>query len=339
MSNEDVEWHNVVELDEAAGCGEPMVRRIPSRVAHALENGSGVAGDCTLCEIRFVAEAGKRAALTLTSLNGGDLFIYRGDFLHSHIRMAAGVRHRQLVNFDAGAFGGVRADALRGGAFDPAVWRVVMDGPTLFHGIDRLGSRLRPPRPEEKPRRRWLAYGSSITHGFTPVSRMQCYAAVAARDLGVDVLNQGLAGSCWCEPAFADYLAGRDDWDFLTAELGVNMRGHFAPAEFERRVRYFVDTVAGQHPGKPLVLISPFPSGTDFVLTPDRASENTAAFRQILDTVAAEHAGSGVTLLDGRDILDDFTGLTVDLVHPSTEGHTLMGHNLARLLRPIVGPE
>lgn len=338
MNHEDVEWHNIVELDEAAGYGEPLIRRIPAKIAQALENGCAVAGDCTLCEIRFVVEAGKRAALTLTSINGGDLFIYRGDFLHSHIRIAAGVRHRQVIAFDGGAFTGVRAEAVQGGAFDPAVWRVVMDGPTLFHGIDRMGCRLRPPRPEEKPRLRWLAYGSSITHGFTPVSRMQCYAAVAARELGVDVINQGLSGACRCEPVFTDYLAGRTDWDFLTAELGVNMRDHFQPDEFERRVRYFVDTLLSQHPGKPLVLLSPFTSGADFALSADRASENTAAFREILERVTNEKQEKGISLIDGREVLSQVTGLTTDLVHPSTEGHTLMGQNLARLLSPKIGP-
>ena len=34
----------------------------------------------------------------------------------------------------------------------------------VFHGIDAFGADIRPPRADEKPALRWLAYGSSITH-------------------------------------------------------------------------------------------------------------------------------------------------------------------------------
>jgi len=330
------ELHNIVELDPHSGYPGPLIRRIPKTVAEALEIGAVAAEDAILSEIRFVAESGRRLAFSLTSLNGNDLFIYRGDLVQNHVRLPANGVYRHIIAFDNDTFAKMRPEAFFGHIFSPAVWRLVFDGPILFHGIDLMGCTIRAPRLDEKPRRRWLAYGSSITQGYTPVTRQQSYVAQTARRLGVDVINLGLSGSCHCEPVYADYLASRDDWDFVTCELGVNMRGSFTPEEFDRRVRYLATALTTRRPGKPVVLISPFTSNVDFQIEPDTLSRNTIAFRESLRRIADEFAARGVHLIEGAEILPTFAGLTCDLVHPSTEGHTLMAENLAARLHSLV---
>jgi lysophospholipase L1-like esterase len=331
----DVELHNIAELDPSAGYPGPLLRRYPRAVADSLENTANASEDASLSELRFVVLTGRRLALSLTSLVGGDLFIYRGDSVQNHLRLSAGVTLRHLLDFETDPYANLRPEAFSGQTFSRHVWRVVFDGPTLLHGIDRMGTTLRPPRPDEKPSRRWAAYGSSITHGYSPVTRQQCYVAVAARSLGVDVLNLGLSGSCMCENAAADYLASRTDWDFITCELGVNMRAHYEPDVFHQRVRYLVATLTARHPGKPVVLISPFTSAADFAIEPTRDSRRTEGFRAKLAAIAAEFAPREVHLLDGRELLPSFAGLTCDFVHPSTEGHALIAEKLAARLRAL----
>lgn len=331
----DLELHNIAELDPDAGYPGALIRRYPRAVAESLDNGSLVSEDASLCELRFVPVTGRRLAVTFTSLGGGDLFVYRGDFVQNHVRVPSGVSFRQILDFENDLYAGLRPEAFAGQAFSRHVWRVVFDGPTLLHGIDRMGCTIRPPRADEKPARRWAAYGSSITHGFTPVTRQQCYVAQTARRLGVDVLNLGLAGSCMCEQSAVDYLASRTDWDFITCEVGVNMRAHHEPDEFERRVRYLAETLTSRHPGKPIILISPFTTAADFRVEADTAATRTAAYREILSAIASDFAERQLHLLDGREILPTFTGLTCDFVHPSTEGHTVMAENLANRLRVL----
>lgn len=331
----DLELHNVAELDHESGYPGALVRRIPRAVAAALERGAHVAQDAQLCELRFVAESGKRLAVILTAPNGGDLFIYRGEFVHTHVRVPAGQLYRHLIDHENDPFAVLRPDAFAGQAFDRRVWRVMFDGLTILHGIDRMDTTLRPPRADEKPRLRWLAYGSSITHGFTPVTRRQCYAAQTAHRLGIDVLNLGLSGSCVIEPGFADYLAGRDDWDFITCELGVNMRGQFTPEVFAARARYLVEALTTRRPGRPVVLISPFTGADDYRAEPIPASLHTAGYRVVLRELAAEFADRRVHFIEGTDLLPQFSGLTCDLGHPSTEGHTAMAENLAARLRTL----
>lgn len=331
-----MELHNIAELDSTVAYPGPLVRRIPRVVAEQLANGAASAEDASLCEIRFVVESGRRLAFSLTSLGGGEFFVYRGDIVQNHVRLPAGTLQRHFLDFENDAFAPLRPEAFARRTFSPRVWRVVLDGPTLFHGIDAMGCVLRAPLAEEKPRHRWLAYGSSITHGFTPVSRPQCYVAQTARLLGVDALNLGLSGACFLEPAFADYLAARDDWDVITCELGINVRTSMEPAEFARRVRHLVTAVTERQPGKPLVLISPFLTGNDLRLEPDLAATNTRQYEEILRALAAEHAAKTVHFLAGTDLLPDIAGLTGDLVHPSTEGHTTIAQNLAPRLGALL---
>jgi lysophospholipase L1-like esterase len=332
----DVELHNIVELDDHAGYPGPLVRRYPRSVSEKLFNGALVAENASLCEIRFVRSRGRRLAVSVTSLEAGELFVYRGDLLQTHLRLPSGELVRHVIDFENDPFARLVPEATTPSRFSTGVWRIVLDGPTLLHGIDRMGCVLRPPCPDEKPRVRWLAYGSSITHGFSPVSRRQCYVAQTAWRLGWDVLNLGLSGACFCEPEVADYLASRDDWDIITCELGVNMRGSVEPDEFDRRARYLVNTLTKRRPGKPVVLVSPFTTAADLLREPDAATRRTLGYAESLRAIAAEHAARQVHFIDGRDILPDITGLTCDLVHPSTEGHTTMSERLAPKLHELL---
>lgn len=332
----DCELHNIVELDADAGYPGALVRRYPRSVSEKLFNGALVAENASLCELRFVREGGRRLALCVTSLGGGELFIYRGDLLQTHLRLTSGELVRHVIDFEGDPFSRLVPEALKPSRFATDVWRVLFDGLTLLHGIDRMGCQLRPPRADEKPRVRWLAYGSSITHGFSPVSRRQCYVAQTAWRLGWDALNLGLSGACFCEPVVADYLASRDDWDIITCELGVNMRDSVEPDEFDRRARHLVKTLTTRRPGKPVVLISPFTSAADLLREPDAVSRRIAGYTASLRAIAAEHAGRHVHFIDGREILPGITGLTCDLVHPSTEGHTIMAERLAPRLDALL---
>lgn len=337
MNDHPFELHNIAELDSSAGYPGPLVRRYPRAVAEALENSASVSAEASLSELRFVVVSGRRLAVSFTSISGGDLFIYRGDFVQNHLRLPAGRVVRHPLDFENDLFANLSVEAFAGQAFSRHVWRVIFDGVILLHGVDQMGAIIRPPRADEKPARRWAAYGSSITHGYSPVTRQQSYVSQTARRLGVDVLNLGLSGSCMCEKPAVDYLASRDDWDFITCEVGINMRAHYEPDVFDQRVRYLVETLTARRPGKPLVLISPFTSAADFAVEPTRDSLRTAGYREKLSAIAADFAPRGVHLIDGREILPAFSGLNCDFVHPSTEGHTLMAESLANRLRKFAG--
>ena len=122
----DIELHNIAELDPDAGYPGALIRRYPRAVAESFDNGSLVSEDASLSELRFVPVTGRRLAISFTSPGGGDLFVYRGDFVQNHVRVPAGAAFRQILDFEndlstiAAGFAGRRLHLFDGREILPA---------------------------------------------------------------------------------------------------------------------------------------------------------------------------------------------------------------------------
>lgn len=340
--------HNVVELEPSPG-GGILLRRFPRRLREKLSLlGHMVAEESAGVEIRFVTDSDSfRIALGAepSSLNPAEIHklgvtIFRGDFVHSQTVIEAG-RVNYVAQMDWGGamrerFRTLSPEALKGRRFSPDVWRICLGRfPASFIELTTFGGSCRSPLPTEQPGIRWLAYGSSITNGASPSTHELSYIQVAAHRLGVDVFNQGLSGSCLCEPEMADYLAQRNDWDLMTLELGVNMRQGFTPEEFESRAGALISRVASR--GKPVAVITIYPNGQLLPFSTEdkgKIEERQAKFNEVLRRIVSPF--SNVRLIEGSEILGDFRGLTTDLLHPGDYGHLEMGMNLADQLRELL---
>jgi len=333
MIEQHVEFHNVSEFKHLPTGGLQLLR-FPSAVSQRLDDrGRWVANDAVGCEIRFVTPA-KMIWVTLGVLPAdADVVVFRGSFYHSRHTITTGVA-RTIVLEATGPFESMKAEVQTGYPFATDVWRVVfVRQGGVFFGIETFGSPIRPPNPEEKPRKRWLAYGSSITHS----NGYDGYPHQAARRLRVDVLNCGLSGSCHCEKEMADHLASRGDWDIATMELGINMRGGFTPEQFGERADHLIRTMAKHNPDKPVAVITHFPTDATHHANSSKSREREIAFDDISRQIVKSINSPKVRLIEGADVLDRFDGLSCDLVHPDGFGQTVMGENLARLLRPWIG--
>jgi len=345
MIHENIELHNTVELEAAAG-GGVLLRRIPKAVRDGLSPlGRMVSQESAGCELRFVTEAESfrvsvsslPSCLAPWELHNQDVFVFKGAFFHSHLRLEPGkVNHINLTDIGGGvknAFLGLTPEVRDTEYFSHKVWRILFGRyPAVLHGVDTYGYPVRPPTPEELPKKRILFYGSSITNGASPSLYHLCYVQQTARHLKADALNQGLSGACHCEKDMADYLAGRDDYDIISLELGVNMRQGFTPDQFKVRSRYLIEQVIANHPEKPVYLITIFPNGQSpqNALASSDIQHNQEAFCQILRDTVEDLRHPHLHLLEGRDILTDYAGITTDLIHPGDYGHGEMGLNLAR---------
>jgi len=303
--------------------------------------GRMVAEDAAGIELRFVT-ASPHFRLSLGSIptflspyerHGQEAVVLRGAHVHSIHRLEPGrVNHIHVTHLAGDDTFATRQAPARGRAgFSPQVWRVLLGRyPAIFYGLETFGGDCRPPLPDELPPLRWLAYGSSITNGASPGLHLSGYVYHAARAAGLDVLNQGLSGSCCCEPEIAAYLGRRTDAHLVTLEVGVNMRSSVAPGEFRRRVAGLLDALYAGDSRRRVALITPYPN----VSTPAHA-EAQAAFDRILRELHQSSAWPGLHLIDGSAILDDPGDLTTDLIHPSDYGHARMGFRLGDELRRI----
>lgn len=208
----------------------------------------------------------------------------------------------------------------------------LQSGQLRFHRAE--GEQIRPPQAHELPPKSCLFYGTSITHGFCATAQHLSYAAQTARRLGAELINLGVGGSAFCEPQMADYIAGRTDWDFAVLCLSVNMVA-FPLDQYRHRLNYFVKTVAAA--GKPVFCITILPYGKDLPSVTDlpeyQSPAPLAEYRDALRRAVTAASLPLVHLIEGSQLLEDFGGLTTDLIHPGDYGMTRISENLARCIQ------
>ncbi|CAG7617993.1 hypothetical protein PAESOLCIP111_02071 [Paenibacillus solanacearum] len=333
----NVLFHNVSELERREHLPGLRLQRFPKAVREGLgDKGRTRAVQSNNCEIRFATDA-RTVRVTLSSVeSGGKLWVFKGDFFHSAHQLQAGAM--QTITLEKPErFAEVAPERLHNRAFSPNVWRIFFERfGAVFHDIDAFGHEVRPPAASELPKLKFVAYGSSITQGAGAVSHYNGYVQQAARRLEADVLNLGLSGSCLCEQAVADHIASRGDWDFAFLEIGVNMRSVFTVEQFEIRASYLLDQVIALNPSKPVFLTTIYPNrATYFNESKHALTDHEKRYNDVLRNYAAAKAHPQLHLVEGADILTDFTALTSDLIHPSDYGHMLMGERLAGIMRPI----
>lgn len=320
------ELHNVHELlDDPGGAGS-ICCRVPNDLRVTLnESAKNNALQATGCEIRFNLE-GPEAVITLQSPDGPTLAeVYQGDFFSAlHIVDATPTR---IVVARPESEADMRRVTPSDARFDTGLTRVVLPWRPAVRLMSIEGETSLP-RPDQAPQTRYLAYGSSITHGSTAIRPTGTYPARTAELLGTDLFNLGFGGGAHLEGGMADYIAGRTDWHFATLEMGINVVQSFSVDEFYNRVEYFVTTIADAHPDDWIFCIDIFPCRYDFT-----GVEKCETFRSIVAERVLELNRPRLAHIPGDAMLRSNTGLTVDLVHPAPAGFEEMARNLADIIR------
>ena len=340
MDHAGVQFHGVAELFAVEGEPGLRLQRVPEQVRKEMRPESArrmLAPDGA--EIRFVSEGESVEVVLSSPTTDCELRAFWGGFqdVERHIirRDATTIRLRypqrlaRLITPPRPAVSG----------FSRQVWRLTLrgidkHGTVHFHEIRGRG--LRPPRPDELPARTYLAYGTSVTDGFGASAIHLSFIAQTARLLGADVVNLGSAGSAFCEPAIADYIAVRRDWHFTTLCLSTNMIGAgFSAQEFRERAEYMVNAVAGADRSRPVFCITALPYFGDLCSSAEGHHERRRVeqFRQALRDVVARSGHPNLHLIEGADLIVDVEGYTVDLAHPGDFGMMQIAQNLTERIR------
>jgi hypothetical protein len=221
-----------------------------------------------------------------------------------------------------------------------------------------------PATAHREGRPRWIHHGSSISHCYEAHSPTQTWPAVAARRAGVDLLNLGVAGSC-----FLDQFAARTIRDepaaWISLKLGINVVNADALKlrTFAPNVHGFLDTVREGHPDTPILVVSPIicppheetPGPTlprdeagPFVATAQPVDDDARRhglslrrMRAILEEVVRVrsqddtnlHYLSGLALFGESDLSD-----LPDLLHPNGDGYLRIGKRFAAVAFGPDGP-
>ena len=322
-----VEIHNAVSLVPTNGLYRFC--RVDTRAFNSLsDHGRMAALTTTGVEMRFRIRKGE-AKLVMGGLDETlrtSCRIYRGDVVCDWpgTDMAI-VGTNTVLSFKKTPIAHLMKRAAKFGfRYHPEVVRVVFS-PCSRVGIRDVIGDVEPPPPEMLPRRTYLAYGSSITHGSISLLIERSYAALVGAALGADVRNVGLAGSARMENEIADFIAG-EDFDCVSLEMGVNVLGRMDVEEYERRVRYMVRKVAESHPKARVLAIDVFRAEIS-------GGKRAQAFRRTLARVVKELALPNVVYVNGLDALPEKDALSTGALHPSPHGHEEIARHLVEKFR------
>ena len=109
--------------------------------------------------------------------------------------------------------------------------------------------------------------------------------------------------------------------------------------EYERRCAYLLDRMAEKKPHIPIYMLTCFPNSgvsapgcaSPVVKKADAEASGNLKTDAVIRRLAARYPQA--TLIEGADMVTDFTGLTCDLIHLSDYGHIEAATHLAAALR------
>lgn len=185
--------------------------------------------------------------------------------------------------------------------------------------------------PSARSNVRWVAFGDSVTHGFTATDVTRSYTFLAAEHNGWELANLGIAGRGTNGPD-GSFLAGIDA-DVFSILIGVNdwQAGADLESFRENYQRLLGDLQKGQ-PESPIFAITPLwvpPSWT-----PNAAKHPLERYRAVIREVVADLANPRITLVEGPVLIDHDPDLFDPIaVHPNDAGFSQMGERLAKAMR------
>lgn len=210
-----------------------------------------------------------------------------------------------------------------------------------------------PLEPGVPSNKRWLHYGSSISHSMEADNPLGVWPTRVAIDEGLELYSLGLAGSCNLEQFAARTIAA---WpaNLITLKLGINVVNGATMTErtFIAAVHGLLDTIREQQPETRVILISPIyceghennpgptTPGTDGKAT--GAVPNTNEWvkeltlvraREILADVVSRRADANLEYIDGLKLFSAADShLMPDGLHPNAQGYLLIAQRFKTLV-------
>lgn len=184
--------------------------------------------------------------------------------------------------------------------------------------------------PPARPQVRYVAYGDSITHGFTATHVGRTYAYRLAEARGWELVNLGFGGRT-ARPAEGDFIA-RQGGHVVSVFVGTNeWQGGIPPQDYAAAVRALLAGLRARQPDVPVVLITPL--WVSPAWKPSKARYPLEDYREALRRLVAGAADPHLLLVEGPSLIDhDERFFDPILVHPNDAGFGQMASRLDRAL-------
>lgn len=179
--------------------------------------------------------------------------------------------------------------------------------------------------PLEKPGKKILFLGDSITQGMDCISPVCAYPVVTARILGSDYINQGVGGFVFDAESLDENLSFEPD--IITVAYGVNDWGmDLADQQIKKSVCEYLEK-----------LKKIFPQSKIFVITPiwterEDQKKKAGTLQDVRKIIQDSARNLKCNVIDGLSLVPHNSFYFVDGVHPNETGHLCYGINLAARL-------
>ncbi len=174
---------------------------------------------------------------------------------------------------------------------------------------------------KKAPKVLWM--GDSITQGYGTFITSETYVNVANRQLGYDILNQGIGGYYFDAPVITP-MEGYTP-DKIIIAMGTNQ--HRAGDREEKTVKYF-EALDKVYNGIPTLVLTPIwrcNPGTDMKMLIEMA--------EITKNVCARYPN--IKVIDGFELVPNLPDYFCDALHPNALGGEVYGNNLARKIKEL----
>jgi lysophospholipase L1-like esterase len=188
--------------------------------------------------------------------------------------------------------------------------------------------------------RRWLTYGSSLTHCQQADGPSETWPALVANAYGLQLTSLGFAGECQLDPA-AESTLQQLPADFISLCLGINSYNAavFSERSYTSQVLGFLTNIRKAHPLAPIAVITPVLS----LPREDTANAVGMTLRDYRNATAAvvrvlrDRGDLRFHCLDGAAVFtpEEAGERMPDTLHPDNEGYRLMAARLGPQLAAV----
>jgi lysophospholipase L1-like esterase len=190
------------------------------------------------------------------------------------------------------------------------------------HSVVAIGGDITPAPSQPS----WVAYGDSITEGWSASAPSQCWLAIAGRELSMDTINLGFAGAARGEIVLAQQIA-RVQAEFITIAYGTNCWSTIPHSTdmVRANVAAFLRIIRAAHQEVPVLVVSPLvrPDAED---RPNLLGTTLADIRSAIEQEVADGDDKLTVLLPGAELVPP--GMLADGIHPGDDGHRMLARRI-----------
>lgn len=195
------------------------------------------------------------------------------------------------------------------------------------------GAKFEPPKAKSDVR--YVAYGDSITHGFTSSEVSKSYPFLVGKEKGWETINLGLGGRS-STPNDGKLIASLNP-DVVSVLMGANdWQGGVPLEKYRTNMDAFISNIRATQPDVPIYFITFLWVNSSW--NPPAKVADLEAYRQVLREVVAARKDPNIFVIEGPELIDQVPTLFDSVpVHPNDKGFAMMAERLGKQINKPAG--